>query len=202
MTGEELQRMENERKRNEEYQKRDELEQAAWAKKYRVDEYPNIVLNDIFKFGFSITVLLAIAICLVKRRLKRMEYYLPPLVLLGLYTFHCSLYSQKGEFADCFISGIKVFLIAVVFSVTIVLAFVNITSKAQSFTNDQKTFAIIITLILTAFAAFLLTRNIEVGASDNPSFILYPWNWLAFLLITSYLFYHLKIKKDTDHPPT
>lgn len=195
MTGEELQRMENERKQNEEYQKRYELEQAVWAKKYRVDEYAGIVLNDIFKFGFSITILLAIVISLFKKKAKGLEYYLPMLVLIGLYVLHCGLYSQKDEFNDCFIKGIKVFIITALLSGIMISVFVTVISKTQGFTNNQKMFTAIIVVISTAFISFLLTSNIEIGSSDNSSFILYPWNWFAFLLITSYLFYHLKIKK-------
>lgn len=193
MTGEELQRMENERKQNEVFQKKQEAEQAAWAKKYRIDEYPAIVLNDIFKFGFSIAVLLAIAISLFKKRPKGLEYYLPLVVLLGLYTLHCGIYSQKSEFGDCFITGIKPFLIAALFSVVLISAFIKTISKAKEVTNNQRMFAIIITALSTAFIAFLLTSNIEVGTSDNTSFILYPWNWLTFLFITAYMYYHLKV---------
>lgn len=193
MTGEDLQRMEDERKRNEEYQKRYELEQAAWAKKYRVDEYPNIVLNDIFKFGFATTILLAIAISLFKKKPKGLEYYLPSVALLGLYALHCWLYSQKNEFGDCFIGGIKVFLLAALFSMVLILVFVMVISKAKRFTNNQRMFTIIITALSTTFIAFLLTGNIELGQSDNTSFILYPWNWLACLFISAYVYYHLKI---------
>ncbi len=195
MTGEELQRLENERKQNEEFQKKQETEQTAWAKKYRIDEYPGILLSDIFKFGFSITVLLAIAICLVKRRPKGLEYYLPLLILIGLYLLHCSLYSQKEEFRDCFISGIEAFLVTTLFSVCMISAFVNVISKAQGFTNYQKVFTVIVTVLSTAFIAFLLTSNIEVGSSDKSSFILYPWNWLGFLIINSYFSYNLKLVK-------
>ncbi|MBL7694835.1 MAG: hypothetical protein JNK91_08310 [Ferruginibacter sp.] len=196
MTGEDLQRMGDERKRSEEYQKRYDLEQAAWAKKHRVDEYPNIVLNDIFKFGFAITILLAIAISIFKRKPKGLEYYFPSAVLLGVYALHCGQYSQKNEFGDCFISGIKIFIIAVLFSVVLISVFVTVISKAKEFPNNQRMFTIIITALSTAIFTFLLTSNIEMGTSDKSPFILYPWNWLAFLLISSYLFYQLMIKKQ------
>lgn len=196
MTGEELQRMENERKRNEEFQKIQEAEQAAWAKKYRIDEYPNIILNDIFKFGFTITILLAIAICLIKKRPRVLEYYLPSLILISLYALHCTLYSHQDEFGDCFLSGIKIALISTLLSSILVLVFTTIFHNTQKLSKDQKTFAIVILLVLTAFISYILTSNIESNDSRKPLLVLYPWNWLSFLIINGVLFYYLKIIKS------
>lgn len=196
MTVEELQRMENDRKQNEEFQKKQELEQAAWAKKYRISEYSDTLRNDIFKFSFFISTLLAIFICFIRG--KRLEYYLPFLSLIGLYLLHCGLYSKNGEFSDCLISGIKAALISLLCSIIMISVFTRIVYRSHGFSNEQKMFAIIITLLSTAFIAYLLTMNIESLDSDKPLFISYPWNWLGFSMINGFLFYRLKIVNTSN----
>lgn len=198
LTQEEINRNQEEVKRKADFENRQKEERIAWEMKHRKDEYAFIVRNDIFRFGFLISIIIGLIICEFGGKRKGLEYYVPAILIFGLYLLQIWTHSKEGEYSTFFSIGILELLIYIVVSTLLISLLTKITILSFQLARDKSLFVMLTSLVFSFFLSYILTGNIESSDENKPIFISNPWNWIAFFILNGFLYYRLKINVLED----